>query len=471
MGYSGTCKLVNFRVYSRNFGDALTNETTHWAATEFAQLDLGDARLDKRARILMERFAADPTASVPKACLGWGETMGAYRFFDNDSVEWQDILAPHWQQTKQRMAVQPVVLCLQDTTELDFNGQGAIGLGPLSYEAQRGMYLHPTYAVTPDREPLGILDAWMWAREKKDKFGIRGGPKESLRWIEGYERIAEMAAELPATRLVYVADREADLVPLMLRAQELDTPADWLIRASHNRCLPDGDKLWQRTSSGTAVGEITFTMGSRHGVKARTVRQQLWMERVELPAGKGKTVAATCIIAREFNAPAGIKPIEWRLLTNRLAANLDDAIELIAWYRARWEIEMLFNILKNACRVEALQLGTVERLERALALFMVVAWRIAHLMRLGRTCPDLDAELFFEPDEIRGAYLLTEVKQPAKSTLNQVLRLIARLGGFLGRKSDGEPGVKTIWLGLKEVHVAAKTLRGLRAAGNDATCV
>jgi hypothetical protein len=449
----------------------LTSETTHWAATEFAQLNLGDARLDKRARTLMERFAADPTASVPKACKGWGEIMGAYRFFDNDSVEWRDILAPHWQQTRGRMAAQPVVLCLQDTTELDFNGQGAIGLGPLSYEAQRGMYVHPTYAVTPQREPLGVLDAWMWAREKKDKSGMRGGPKESLRWTEGYERIAEMASELPSTRLVYVADREADLMPLMARAQELGTPADWLIRASHNRCLPDGEKLWQHTTAGASIGEIAFTMASRHGVKARAVRQQLWVERVALPAGKGKTVAATCLVAREVGAPAGTKPIEWRLLTNRLVVSTDDAIELIDWYRARWEIEMLFNILKNACRVEALQLGTIERLERAIALFMVVAWRIAHLMRLGRTCPDLDATLFFDPDEIQGAYLLMEMKQPAKPTLNEVLRLIARLGGFIGRKSDGEPGVKTIWLGLKEVHVAAKTLRGLRAAGNDVSCV
>jgi hypothetical protein len=102
---------------------------------------------------------------------------------------------------------------------------------------------------------------------------------------------------------------------------------------------------------------------------------------------------------------------------------------------------------------------------------MVVAWRIAHLMRLGRTCPDLDATLFFDPDEIRGAYLLMEVAQPAKPKLNEVLRLIARLGGFLARKGDGEPGVKTIWLGLKEVHVAAKTLRGLRSVGDAATCV
>lgn len=219
---------------------------------------------------------------------GLGRDHGGQSLLDNDSGEWRDILAPHWQQTRERIAAQPVALCLQDTTELDFNGQGAMGLGPLSYEAQRGMYVHQTYAVTPQREPLGVLDAWMWAREKKDKFGVRGGPKESLRWIEGYERIAEMAVELPSARLVYQADREADLMPLMARAEELGTPADWLIRASHNRCLPDGEKLWQHTTAGASIGEIAFTMASRHGVKARSVRQQLWVEHVALPAGKAR---------------------------------------------------------------------------------------------------------------------------------------------------------------------------------------
>ncbi|HEX7934348.1 MAG TPA: IS4 family transposase, partial [Paraburkholderia sp.] len=447
----------------------MVTESTPWTQTEFKQLELGDARLNKRARLLMERMAADPMASVPKACQGWGETMAAYRFFDNDKVEWHAILEPHWQQTQERMLAHRVVLCVQDTSELDFNGQGAIGLGPLSYEAQRGMYLHPTYAVTPQREPLGILDAWMWAREKKDESGKRGGLKESVRWIEGYERIAEMAPSLPSTRLVYVADREADLMSLMLRAQELGTPADWLVRAAHNRCLPEGDKLWERTSRGEAVGQITFTMASRHGVKARTVRQRLWVQRVELPAGKGKCIAATCLVAREFDAPAGVKPIEWRLLTNRMASTVEEAVELIDWYRARWEVEILFNILKNACRVEALQLGTIERLERALALFLVVAWRVAYLMRLGRTCPDLEAHLFFDPDEIRAAYLLTKTRASAQPKLNEVLRLIARLGGFLGRKGDGEPGAKTIWLGLREVHVAAKTLRLLRDDDGDDT--
>ena len=132
---------------------------------------------------------------------------------------------------------------------------------------------------------------------------------------------------------------------------------------------------------------------------------------------------------------------------------------------------MFFNILKNACKIEALQLSGIDRLERALALFMVVAWRIAHLMRVGRTCPDLDAAMFFDADEIRGAYLLTKTRQPPVSSVNAVLRLIACLGGFLGRKSDGEPGVKTIWTGLQKVQVAAETLQGLRFEGDSGSCV
>ena len=438
-------------------------ESTHWTNVEFADIDLGDSRLDSRARKIMARFSDKPSASIPKSCNGWGETIATYRFLENDAVEWRDIMAPNWAQTQQRMAEHPVILCLQDTTELNFNGQQIEGLGPLSYEVQRGMYVHPTYAVTPERLPLGVIDAWMWAREKVNAAGVRPGIKESGRWIEGYGRIAEMAAEMPATRLVYVADREADMIELMAYAQQCGTPADWLVRAKTDRALPDGEKLWAHTLDGAPVGEISFVIGARDKQKGRKVRQQLWARRVELPARRGVKIAATCLIAREIDAPAGVEPIEWRLLTNRTATTVDDAMELIDWYRARWEIEMFFHVLKNACKVEAMQLSHIDNLERALALFMVVAWRVAYLMRLGRICPHLDASLFFDPDEIRGAYLLTKEQRPDRPPiLNEVVRLIARVGGFLGRKGDGDPGVKTIWQGIQDVRVAALTIKALR---------
>jgi hypothetical protein len=446
-------------------GGALDKVAQRWTDDEFAGLDLGDARLNKRARTLMDTFAAKPTASIPEACDSWSETCAAYRFLSNPHVTWEGILEPHWARTQERMGEHAVVLCIQDTTELDFNGQEIAGLGPLSYEAQRGMYLHPTYAVTPDREPLGMLDAWMWAREKRGKDGVRPGLKESRRWVEGYERIAEQATALPGTRLVYLADREADMVEMMRVARDLGTPADWLVRAKHDRCLADdeGTKLWAATTNGTPLGEISFTMGGREKQKAREVRQQLWAQRVLIGDGKKGQIEATCIVAREVDAPAGVKPVEWRLLTNRSANTLEQATELIDWYRARWEIEVYFNVLKNGCEVEKLQLAAVDRVERALALFMVVAWRVAYLMRKGRNCPDLDAALFFDPDEIRGAHLLNKMKMPAKPpTLNEVVRLIAQIGGFLARNGDGEPGVKTIWKGLDQVHASAETLRALR---------
>lgn len=436
-----------------------------WAAEEFDTINLGDARRDRRAIHLIERLAEQPTASIPGACNGWAETQAAYRFLGSDAYDWQDILAPHRQCTQARMATHPVVLCLQDTTELDFNGQSITGLGPLSYEAQRGMYLHPTYAVTPEREPLGILDAWMWAREFKDADGERGGAPESLRWKEGYERVAELAAALPDTRLVYVGDREADIVEWMARARDLGTPADWLVRAQHNRVLPEGQRLWETVLASAPLGEVRFTLPAGRGRRAREVRQDVYAQRVRIADRQGGTVDLTGLIARERGAPAGVKPIEWRLLTNRAVGTLEAGVELIDWYRARWEIEMLFLVLKEGCRVEALQLSTVARLERALALFLIVSWRIARLMRLGRTLPDLDASLLFAREEWEAAYLLAKQPVPTQPPrLNAVLRLIARQGGFLGRKGDGEPGVKTIWLGLQRVRDVAMGIQYVREA-------
>jgi hypothetical protein len=431
-----------------------------WAAEEFRGIDLGDKRLDARAVLLAERLADKPTASLPGACRGWAETQAAYRFLAQEKLDWMDLLEPHRQCTRTRMAAHPVVLCVQDTTELDFNGQQIAGLGPLSYEAQRGMYLHPTLAVSPAREPLGVLDAWMWARAPKEPDGTRPGAKESERWLEGYARLAELAEELPETRLVYVGDRESDMLELLVRAGDGGHRADYLLRSQHDRALPEGKKLWREVLGAAPLGELRFVLPPAKGRKSRAVRQQVRTKRVLLSDRRGGKLAVTCVIATEVNPPRGMKPIEWRLLTNRKVADFNAAAQLVDWYRARWEIELFFLVVKQGCRVEALQLSSLKRLEKALVLFMIVAWRIARLMRLGRNLPDLDAALLFDPDEWRAAYILSKKAPPAQPpTLNTVIRLIAGLGGFLGRKSDGEPGMKTIWLGLQRVRDFTEGMR------------
>ena len=431
-----------------------------WAEEEMGTAELGDTRRSRRLVWLVERLAEQPSASIPTACSGAGETKAAYRLLSHDAVGWSDILAPHLGRSLQRMGSEPVVLCLQDTTELDFNARAIEGLGPLSYEAQRGMYLHATYAVSPQRVPLGVLDAWMWARETKQTDGTQGGLLESVRWVESYERLAEQAAGLPATRLVCVGDRESDLLALLVKARDLDHAADYLLRCQHNRVLPEGGKLWDEVMGSTPLGRIRFEMPAGRGRKARAVEQELRAQRVRLADRQGGHVEVTCLIASEVEAPAGAKPVIWRLLTNRDAATLAEAVELVNWYRTRWEVELLFLTLKEGCRVEALQLSTVERIERALAVYLVVAWRIGLLMRLGRTCPDWEAERLLTREEWQAAWIVARKHPPDKMpTLRKALHMIAALGGFLGRKGDGEPGVKSLWIGLQRV---ASCVEGMR---------
>ena len=437
-----------------------------WAEHEFETLDLGDPRLNRRAVLLAERLGQKPGASIPGACENWAETAAAYRFLRNEQVSWEDVMTAHAQASVARIREHSVVLCLQDTTELDYNGQVMTGLGPLSYEAQRGLYLHPTYVVTPQREPLGVMNAWTWAREFKQGDAPRQGVLESVRWIESYERLVEQALELPGTRHVCIGDRESDILALLVKARDLNYAVDYLVRCKHNRALPDGAKLWERVMDSTSLGQVRFEIPAGRGRKARIVEQELRTQSVTLGDGTGAQLTVTCLIACEINAPEGVTPVLWRLLTNRPASTLEAAIELIDWYRARWEIELFFLVLKEGCRVERLQLADTDRLQTALALYMVIAWRINRLMRLGRTLPDLPADLLFETDEWRAAFILNKKPIPKQvPTLNTVVRLIAQRGGFLGRKHDGEPGAKTIWLGMQEIAVFVEGARYARQLG------
>jgi len=428
----------------------------NWAEMEFRDLDLGDKRIKKRAVKFLETLAKSPKASIPQACQGWAETQAAYRFYSNESVTWEKLLKAHTDQVEQRIisSEDPVILCLQDTTELDFNGQETEDLGRLSYDAQRGMYLHQTLCITPERIPLGISDAWMWSRGKTKKED-RECPhiKESHRWIEGYERVAEMADRCPQNRLVYVADREGDILSLMARAKALNTPADWLVRAKHNRKLSKDERLWDRLDKQEVMSRISFIKPRKKGEKSRQIQQELKVLRCTFPVRGKEGIAVTLVQAKEVNPPKGKSPIIWRLLSNRTVENEEQACELIDWYRCRWEIEMFFDVLKVGCKVEKLQLSSKERIEKALIMAMIVTWRAMYLMRLGRTCPDLPAELIFDSLEWKSSYVLLEKTVPKKvPTLNTVLRNLATLGGFLGRKSDGDPGAKSIWIGFQRIQ-------------------
>ena len=434
-----------------------------WAQAELHDLELGDARRTKRLIKLVDDLSGQPTGSIPLACGGWAETKAAYRLLDNPAMEWREVLEVRTARTVARMAGQPVVLCIQDTTELDFSTQpGIAGLGRLSYEAQHGLYAHPTLVATPAGVALGVVDAWLWARKPKDQPDV----KESARWVEGYEIVADLAETVAGTRLVYIADREGDLRALIDDAARRDTPADGLIRSKHDRKATTGEKLWERLARSEPAGEVEFTLPAAPDRPARSVRQTLYRTVVTLPAHHGRpAVTVTVLLAREEQPPAGQPALVWRLLTNRPAETLEEVAQLIDWYRKRWLIEVFFRIWKTGCRVEALQLGTLERLERALVVYLIIAWRILHLVTWGRDCPNLPCDVAFDPEEWQAAWIVAHRTKPPETPppLGQMARLIASFGGFLGRKHDGHPGPKALWEGLQKVRAFAIAFEATRA--------
>lgn len=320
-------------------------------AEERAGIDLGDQRLNRRARRVLAKLGDKPTVSIPTACGGWHETRAAYRLFDHAAVTAEAVLAPHVACTAARLRAHPRVLCVQDTTELDYTTKkGIADLGPLNLESRWGMYLHPTLALTPERVPLGILDLHSWAREP-GSLGHDLDPnrpledKESVRWVDGFARVNELAERLPDTRLAYIADREGDIYDLFVEAPCPETGADWLVRAQHDRLLSDGRKLRDALAAAPVLAEITFERPAAKGRCARPVHQQIQVVRVTLkaPSRPDRTlpeVAVTALLATEPHPPADEDPLDWLLVTNLLVETPAQAIEKLQWYLCRWQIEV-----------------------------------------------------------------------------------------------------------------------------------
>ena len=437
-----------------------------WPAQEMLTANFGDERLNHRAALLLGRLADRPEASVPAAFQGWPETLAAYRFFDNQKATPEKVLEPHRDATLKRAGQFPLVLCVQDTTELDYTSKPQIqGLGPLNYKESLGLYIHPTLAITPERLCLGVVDQWSWARDPEEHGGKDRQhrlqrsieDKESFRWLEGYRRVCDWQSTLPETRLVYVADRDSDMFELFEEGQSGE--ASWLIRASQDRALVGGGHLRQAIRETEVACILEFDLPATSQRAKRHVTQTVRVARCKLrppyrPDKKLPPIEVTAILAWEEKPPEGAEPVEWLLLTDLPVQSAEEAREKVQWYLCRWQIEVYFRILKSGCRVEDLQLQERNRLEVALAFYMIVAWRVLYLIMLGRTLPELSCEIVFAPEEWKAVYLVTQKKKPPLEPppLQDILVMIARLGGFLARKGDGDPGPKALWIGLQRTH-------------------
>lgn len=442
-----------------------------WAENEFAGTTFGDKRLDDRLLQIADKLSQNSTESLPNIFLGWHETKAAYRFFDNPKVTMDKILSSHIEATRRRIVLEKRVLLLQDTTELDYSGQCLKkGIGPLNSETHRGLLFHPLLAVTPERLSLGLVKTHWHARKKLgqekrcEERGIE--EKESHRWILHYREACTLAVLMPQTEFIVVGDRESDILELyMEHAKRLPTErAEWLVRSAQNRsvltALGTEKKLGDIESWSKPCGKLSFKLPARQGQKARQVTQEIRIERVTLLKTHRRgtreelmSIEASVIHAKELNVPVGETPIEWILLTSIPVFDIQKAQEIIEWYLCRWEIEIYFKTLKSGCRVEQLQLTKAERYMPCLALYLVVAWYILFLSKVSRVRPDDNCENYFEVTDWK--IILIANKKPIPETaptIAVVVKLIARLGGYLHRNSDGPPGVKTLWLGLRRLR-------------------
>jgi hypothetical protein len=456
---------------------------------EMKSADLNDQRLNDRLCEVLSQLAARPTASIPAACGGRAEMAAAYRLFDNEKATFENILKPHAEATRQRVAAQPVVLLVQDTTEADLTRpqQQVKGAGPLDGDSRRGVLLHPLHAFTPDGTPLGTLSATAWVREEEsinallsraERAATPIEEKESYRWVTTLQRAQAEAEHCPNSQLINLADSEADIYEFVVQAVSQPRRCDWIVRACQDRALQgeNGEKTADKHLRDTLLDRpVLFTKtiqvrGRKAKVSCETRgRRQLRQSRqaeVQVRAGsvtlrppwradhKLPPVSANAVLVREINPPAGEEPIEWLLLSS-LPMDTSEAVrQVVQYYCVRWMIEVFFRVLKSGCRVEERRFEELDRWLTCLAVYLVVAWRTLYVCRLGRGCPDLNCEAVFEPAEWKSVWKVVRREDPPAEppSLGTVVLLVAQLGGYVNRKRSDPPGPQTVWMGLQRMH-------------------
>lgn len=436
-----------------------------WAEEEFGDADLGDVRRNARLVQLASTLGAHPTASLPEATDDPASLKAAYRFFDNDHVRAEAMLESHVQSTFRRMQAVPLVLAVQDTTYLDWTDHpNTKGLGPLAAPSHQGLLAHTTLALTPERVPLGLLQQQVWARDKdvrrnQDHKQRPIDEKESQKWLTSLTAVIAAHKECPDTQFVSVGDREADVYDLFLLERPLGV--DLLIRAAQDRKAEHEEKyLWAAMASAALAATVTIHLGKRGKQLARDATLSVRWQQIRLRPPKSRTkeklasITVWAVWACETHPPAGVEPVEWLLLTTRSISSTDEALTRLAWYACRWGIEVWHKVLKSGCRIEDKQLESADRLKRCLALYSVIAWRIVYATMLARVVPDVACTVLLDEDEWQALYCRIHrvtLAPPKPPSLRQAVRWLAQLGGFLGRKGDGEPGVTVLWKGLQHL--------------------
>ncbi len=455
-----------------------------WTEEEFTRVQFFDERLKQRLFTLAADFFAQPGELIPQASNGSAaKTKAAYRFFRNSNVDMQTLLRPHIESSIERLRSHPVILAVQDTTTLNYTAHPPEGAGPISTSKNSavGLVLHDTMAFTPEGTPLGLLNVQCWARDpaqagkKHRRHQLPIEEKESIKWLVSYRAVAEAQKLCSDTMLISVGDREADLYELFLEAAQQPCGPRLLVRAerTRNRQVEQED-LWQRMNAEPVAGLLDVAVPRRGSRPARTARLEVRFAQVVLSPprnSKFPPLSVWAVYAREVGYGAEVtEPIDWMLLSTVKTESFQDACQRLSWYSRRWGIEVYHRTIKSGCRIEDRRLDDTDSLEACLAIDLVVAWRVYWLTMVGRERPDTPCDQILSEAEWRvlSAWATGNMADTAPSA-RQATHWIGKMGGWLARGKQDNPGTTCMWRGLVRLptmvqgYLLALQVHGIRA--------
>lgn len=454
---------------------ALALEIRSWAEQQFGSCELGDRRRTKRLIKLAAQAAQMPDASTPKQTENWADCKGAYRLFSKEDVTFNAVIAPHCAMSR---AVAPGTwLVLNDTTEINFGYDRLLeGVGRVGSCQARGFYLHSALVVGAQTdEIIGLAGQELYARPlKKIKRVSSTRRKQLKRETDVWGRVIDAVGAPPdRSRFIHICDRGADNFDVYCHL--LKQKAGWVIRAAQlTRQVRDAtgseDSLDKMVRASTLLGTYTLEVRANGDQPARDASIEVRATQVTMPRPRSgvspyvrdsgiREIGMWVVEARETNAPRGVKPLRWVLLTSEETRTFEDAYGVIEWYEKRPLIEDYHKCLKTGCRVEERLYRTGERLAPVIGLLSVLAVRLLQLKTIARQNPERPAAGVVPKDWLAAVPLLLK-KRRTISTVRDFIRALAQLGGFLGRKGDGEPGWQTIWGGMEKLLLC---LRGAEA--------
>ena len=448
-----------------------------WIKNQFKGVDILDLRLVNRLEKISCHMMAKPNLSIPKQNPKLKDLKSAYRFYDSNKVDFLKLIKPHINQTKKKVAKMKQILAIQDTCFISYSHHASVqGLSPIGGEVSgKGIILHTSLAVNPNQnypEVLGLLDQYIHHRIKKvDKnethLEKQKRWRESKKWEEASQRSFIKNSK---AQIIEVMDREGDVFDIMQKCLSLNH--DFLIRAKNDRILDNisNNKLFKFIKTIKPSGFVKLDIRKRHKQIPRKALLDVSFSNVKILGPKNRKnedIACNVVYIIEKNPPKNQEPLEWILLTSVIINSFKDACQIIKWYKCRWIIEEYHKAIKSGCKVEEKQLKTSERLEHFLGIANIVALRIMKLRDYARNTPLISAKEVIEPFKVEILIRYNDIKKE-DITIYEYYREVAKIGGFLGRKSDGEPGWQTLWAGETELSmlvIGAKIALGKKTYG------